>query len=87
MEYHSPVTPKTPEAFIVHKADFLDAYIDASPEMRGMYYKWLPGLHRNNVIVDGIAILASVPIAIGHMISVNAIKIMQKNTYVISALS
>lgn len=39
LEYHSPVTPKTPEAFIVHKADFLDAYIDASPEMRGMYYK------------------------------------------------
>lgn len=37
LEYHSPVVPKTPEAFIVHKADYLDAYIDASPEMRGLY--------------------------------------------------
>jgi 3'-5' exoribonuclease len=39
LEYHSPVTPKTVEAFIVHKADFLDAYIEASPEMRGIYNK------------------------------------------------
>ena len=39
LEYHSPVLPKTPEAFIVHKADFLDAYIEATPEMRHIYNK------------------------------------------------
>lgn len=37
LEYHSPVVPKTPEAFIVHKADFLDAYIEATPEQRTTY--------------------------------------------------
>jgi 3'-5' exoribonuclease len=39
LEYHSPVVPKIPEAFIVHKSDYLDAFIDASPEMRGIYNK------------------------------------------------
>lgn len=37
LEYHSPVVPKTPEAFIVHKADFLDAYLEATPEQRNAY--------------------------------------------------
>lgn len=38
-EWSSPVTPKTPEAFIVHKADFLDAFIESTPEMRLVYDK------------------------------------------------
>lgn len=37
LEYHSPVVPKTPEALIVHKADFLDAFIEATPEQRVTY--------------------------------------------------
>lgn len=36
-DWSSPVEPKTPEAFIVHKADFLDAFIESTPDMRLVY--------------------------------------------------